>query len=74
MSGVNELKRYLSQERIDQVAFSLLKHLTTYANGRSLTYAELNYLQQDGSRLKASDYRMRDMIRYAVDSKLFLEK
>ncbi len=74
VSGVNELKRYLSQERIDQVAFSLLKHLTTYANGRSLTYAELNYLQQDGSRLKASDYRMQDMIRYAVDSKLFLEK
>ena len=49
--GVNDLKRYLSQDRIDQVAFSVLKHLATYANGRSLSYNELNYLKQDGAKL-----------------------
>ena len=33
---------YLGEDRIDQVAFSVLKHLATYATGRNLTYNELN--------------------------------
>ena len=74
VSGINDLKRYLGQDRIDQVAFSVLKHLVTYANGRSLTYNELGYLKEDGLRLRASGYPMQDMIRYVVNSKLFLEK
>jgi hypothetical protein len=74
VSGVNDLKRYLAEDRIDQVAFSVLKHLTAYAIGRSLTYGELNYLKQDGLKLKPTGYRMQDMIRYVVNSKLFLEK
>ncbi len=74
VSGVNDLKRYLSQDRIDQVAFSVLKNLATYASGRSLTYNELSYLKQDGMKLKANEYRMKDMIRYVVNSNLFLEK
>ncbi|MCY4596206.1 MAG: DUF1588 domain-containing protein, partial [Bryobacterales bacterium] len=74
VEGVADLKRYLVQDRIDQVAFSVLKHLATYASGRSLEYSEVHYLQQDGTRLRAGGYRMADMIRYVVGSKLFLEK
>jgi len=74
VSGANDLKRYLSQVRIDQVAFSVLKHLATYATGRNLTYNELNHLKQDGLTLKAGGYRMKDMIRYVANSKMFLEK
>lgn len=74
VSGVNDLRKYLAEDRIDQVAFSFLKHLTTYAIGRSLTYNELNDLKRDGLRLKAGDYRMRDMFRYVTESRLFLEK
>ena len=39
----NDLKRYLREDRIDQVAFSVLKHLATYATGRTLTYNELDF-------------------------------
>ncbi|MFN0112263.1 MAG: DUF1592 domain-containing protein [Blastocatellia bacterium] len=74
VSGANDLKRYLANDRIDQVAFSFLKHLATYASGRSLTYSERNQLKQDGLKLKADGYRMKDMIRYVVNSPLFLEK
>ena len=74
VSGINDLKRYLSQDRIDQVAFSVLKHLVTYANGRSLTYNELKHLKEDGRKLRAGGYPMQDMIRYVVNSRLFLEK
>ena len=48
VGGVNDLKRYLAEDRIDQVAFSVLKHLATYATGRSLTYNELEFLKRDG--------------------------
>ncbi|MEP6716677.1 MAG: DUF1588 domain-containing protein, partial [Terriglobia bacterium] len=74
VAGVNDLRRYLAEDRIDQVAFSFLKHLTTYAIGRSLTYNELNFLKQDELKLKANGYRMQDMVRYVASSKLFLEK
>ncbi len=74
VAGSIDLKRYLEQDRIDQVAFSVLKHLATYATGRNLTYNELSYLKQDGLKLKANGYRMKDMLRYVVNSKPFLEK
>jgi len=74
VAGIEDLKRHLAEDRIDQVAFSVLKHLETYAIGRSLTYNELNDLKQDALKLKPTGYRMRDMIVYVANSKLFLEK
>lgn len=72
--GANDLKRYLSEDRIDQVAYSVLKHLATYGTGRTLTYNELNVMRQDEAKLKTDGYRMKDLIRYVVNSKMFLEK
>lgn len=74
VTGIDDLRRYLAEDRIDQVAFSVLKHLATYGTGRTLTYNELHFLKQEGLKLKANDYRMRDMIRFVADSKMFLEK
>jgi len=74
VKDVNELKTYLAQERIDQVAFSFMKHFATYAAGRRLTYNELEFLKTDGPKLLARDYRMKDMIRFVVNSDIFLEK
>jgi mono/diheme cytochrome c family protein len=74
VTGVNDLKKYLAEDRIDQVAFSVLKHLEIYASGRNLTYNELNYLKKDALKLKPGGYRMKDMVRYVVNSKVFLEK
>ena len=74
VAGIDDLKRYLAQDRIDQVAFSVLKHLATYANGRSLTYQESSFLKQDSQKLRAEGYRMQDLVRYVVQSKMFLEK
>jgi Protein of unknown function (DUF1592)/Protein of unknown function (DUF1588)/Protein of unknown function (DUF1595)/Protein of unknown function (DUF1585) len=67
-------RKYLADDRIDQVAFSVLKHLAIYATGRNLTYAELEFLRKDALRLKPDGYRMQDLIRYVVNSKMFLEK
>ncbi|MEC9096898.1 MAG: DUF1592 domain-containing protein, partial [Planctomycetota bacterium] len=74
VEGFLALREYLAQDRIDQVAFSFLKHMTTYAIGRSLSYNEIETLKEKQLQLKADGYRMRDMIRFVVTSQAFLEK
>ena len=74
VNGIDDLKKHLGETRIDQVAYSVLKHMATYATGRSLTYNEQAWLKQDARKLRASGYRMQDMVRYVVNSKIFLEK
>lgn len=74
VDGIDGLRRYLAEDRIDQVAFSVLKHLATYGTGRTLTYAELNFLKKDALKLRPAGYRMQDMIRYVVNGNFFLEK
>jgi hypothetical protein len=74
IEGTKSLKSYLAHDRIDQVAFSFLKHLATYATGRSLSYNEIEFLKENGLQLKPDGYRMQDMLRFVVKSELFLEK
>jgi hypothetical protein len=75
VSGVDGLKRYLAVDRMDKVAFSVLKHLTTYAAGRTLTYNELHDLRTKAvGELRANGYRMKEMVRYVAKSPSFLQK
>ena len=74
VSGANDLKQYLGQDRLDQLAFSFLKHLTIYACGRDLSYYELELLRRQSSQLKDDGYRMQDALRWVIHSELFLEK
>lgn len=74
VQDLNGLKTYLADDRIDQVAFSFLKHAACYATGRDLTYNELAFLQEEGPKLRSTDYRMQDMIRFVIQSDLFLKK
>lgn len=74
VKDLNELKQHLTKDRMDQVAFSFMKHLACYAVGRSLTYNEILFLQEQGNKLRFNDYKMQDMIRFIVNSDLFLKK
>ncbi len=74
IKDLNGLKGYLANDRIDQVAFSFLKHAASYAVGRSLTYNELAFLQEQSIPLKANDYRMQELLRFVIKSHLFLKK
>ena len=74
LRGVDDLKRYLGHDRIDQVAFSFLKHLTTYALGRSLSYNEIEFLREAGLQLRSEEYRLQDLLRFVIKSELFQKK
>ena len=75
IADTNALKKYLANDRIDQVGFSFLKHLTSYAIGRSLTFNEIEYLKREGRKaLAPGGYRMKDCVLFVIESPLFLEK
>ena len=74
VANVAALKTYLAEDRIDRVAFSFLKHLAVYATGRSLTYNELVYLEEHAIQLKPGGYLLQDLVRFVIQSDLFLKK
>ena len=74
IADLNHLKDYLSGERIDQVAFSFLKHLATYAVGRDLGYNEVESLREFALSSKETEYRMRDLVRFVVRTDIFQKK
>lgn len=74
IKDLNDLKTYLVNDRMDQVAFSFLKHLACYAVGRNLTYNEQTDFRNQTFKLQSNDYRMHDMIRFVIKSDVFLKK
>jgi len=74
IADANALKDYLADDQIEKVIFSFLKHLATYATGRTLSYNELEFLREQAVELKKSDYRVLDAFRVVINSPVFLEK
>ncbi len=74
VADINGLRSYLANDRIDQVAFSFLKHAATYATGRTLTYNELAFLREQSTQMKATDYRLQELLRFVIKSDIFLKK
>ena len=74
LSGFREFRDYLLNEKQDQVAFSVAKHLSIYANGKSLSYRDEIELREKLARLKPSGYRLLDVVECVVSSDSFLLK
>lgn len=74
VNGVRGLKRYLSEDRLDQVAFSFLKHFVVYVNGRPLSYSDHCRLKAMSTSLRSGDYPIRDVMKAALASDLCLTK
>ena len=74
VEDLNGLRTYLVEERLPQVAFSFLRHLATYAVGRNLKYNEVEFLREEAVDLEESGYRMRDLVRFLIQSDIFLKK
>lgn len=74
VSDVNSLKAHLINDRLDQVAFSYLKHLGCYATGRSMTYNELVFLQKESKELRSKGYGTQDLLKFVVMSDIFMKK
>lgn len=74
VADLQDLKRYLAEDRLDRVAFGFVKHLATYATGRPPTYAETAWLRREVQQFRDAGYPVRDLVAFVVRSPLFLEK
>lgn len=74
IQDLSELKRYLANDRMDQVAYSFLKHVTCYAIGRSLGYIEMQNLREQARGMTSGEFLTQDLIRFVVHGDLFLKK
>ncbi|MGI9467758.1 MAG: DUF1592 domain-containing protein [Rubripirellula sp.] len=72
--NLNDLRDHLANNRMDSIVYSVVRHLSVYAMGRSLTYNEDRVLKQQCLELKAKNYGMLDIIQFVVASDLFLKK
>jgi hypothetical protein len=74
LQDFHAFRAYLAQNRQDQIALSLAKHLATYACGRQLTYNETLWLKENIGQLKDSGYRVADIVRWIIHSDLYDKK
>ena len=75
VADFSALQTYLTGPRIDRVVFSTLKHLATYATGRTLSYNELVFLEQNAvEKLREKGFLMQDVVRFVIKSDIFMKK
>ena len=74
IKGFSEFRHYLTQDRLQQVAFSLAKHLAIYASGRTLTYNETQWIRDNIAELEPTGYRVKDIVRWIIHSDVFDKK
>ena len=74
VADLNEMKSYLINERMDQVAFSFMKHLAIYATGRKLSFSEVAYLKEQSKLLQPTGYKTRDILKLIINSHIFRTK
>ena len=71
----SDFKKHLLDNYLDDIAFSYLKNLTTYAIGRTLEFNEIAYLKSEGiKKLAPQGYPLKDCIKFIINSPIFLEK
>ncbi|MFN7681468.1 MAG: DUF1585 domain-containing protein, partial [Planctomyces sp.] len=74
VDGVDSLKQYLATDRADQITYNLIKHLATWASGRTLAWTELEQLQAWSRQLTPEHRTCRRILHDLIDSPLFLTK
>jgi hypothetical protein len=73
-TGLDGLRRYLSDKRQEEFVDNLCRKLFAYALGRSLTLSDKTTIDQMRARLRASNYRFGSLVESIVTSPQFLNQ
>jgi len=74
LAGFASFREYLLAEKQDQLAYSLAKHLSIFANGKPLSYKEEIDLRRNVEKFKSDGYRLQDLMECVIASDVFLMK
>jgi hypothetical protein len=70
-AGINEYKRLLMQNDLEQVARHMTQQLLVYGTGAAIAFADREEVEQILAQLAKQGYPMRTMIQEVVQSDLF---
>ena len=71
VDGLQELKNYLMTDKKELVTRSLVKYLSSYAIGRSLSFVDEDEIKKIMANAKQNDYKLQAIIESIVTSDLF---
>ncbi len=71
IEGIRELKRYLVEQRRDDFANSLVRHMYTYAMGRAPAFGDQPSLKDLHDRFAGADYRLKTLVLAIIESEGF---
>ena len=70
--GIEGIKHYLLDKKMDDFTTSLVKHLFSYALGRDVSYADEEEISEIVENVKDDDYRFQSVIKYIALSDSFI--
>ena len=74
VNGIDELKAYLVQHKSEEFARSLVKHLLSYALGRSLEFTDRATIDELTRDFVENDFKLSHLIVAVVRSDAFQSK
>ena len=74
IDGVEEAQKYILENMLEDFTTSVVKHLLTYAIGRSLSYKDEDIVKNIVKNLEKNNYKSYYLIEGIIKSKLFLHK
>jgi len=74
IDGIDSLKKYLLTEKKEKFAKAIVNKVCTFALGRSLHFSDREEIDQIFSSFKKVEYKLSDLIKIVVLSKLFRSK
>ena len=72
VEGLEGIKKYLLENQQEDVTRSLVEHLFAYANGRDVTFADEEEIQQIVNQVIKDKYRFRSVVKGIVLGRSFL--
>ena len=74
VEGIAGLKKFIFENRVNGLNRGVVKHLLSYALGRSLNFTDDEDIKKILNKVKDNDYRMHTVIESIVTSELFTQR
>jgi mono/diheme cytochrome c family protein len=74
VTGIEGLQQHLLSNERDRLADNMVRRLTAYAIGRSLTFKDQPELEKLNKQFAANDYRLSDLVTAIITSPFFLHQ
>ncbi|MEX0360894.1 MAG: DUF1585 domain-containing protein, partial [Allomuricauda sp.] len=72
VDGIDEIKAYILNEKINDFTRSLVKHLFAYAVGRDVTFVDEPEIESIVSAVREDGYRFQSVFEHIITSKSFI--